>query len=79
MEQLDVRCAEANMPAMMSTDPHTGTLPQESVVPMPSPLRALAYAVLTSALIIAVYFCVEMAMMVYDFYLILQWIGGLSQ
>lgn len=67
------------MPAMMVIDPHVGTLPQESAVPMPSPLRVLAYAVLISALALAVYFCVEMAMMLYDFYMILQWLEGISR
>ena len=64
---------------MMVGDPHVGTLPQESAVPMPSPLRLLAYIVLISVIAVSVYICFEMAMMVYDFYLILQWLGEVAE
>jgi hypothetical protein len=64
---------------MMAGDPHVGTLPQEFAVPMPSPLRILAYAALVSALIVAVYFCVQAAVMIYDLYSILQWLGGMTE
>lgn len=64
---------------MMGTDPHVGTLPQEFAVPMPSPLRILAYAALTSALIVAVYICTQAAVMIYDFYQILQWLGEMAE
>ena len=43
-----------------------------------SPLRLLAYAMLTSALTVAVYVCVQTAVMIYDLYQILQWLGEFS-
>lgn len=62
---------------MMDSVPHVGASPQDLSVPMPSPLRALLYALLVFILAVSVYVCVEMAMMVYDFYQIIQWLGGL--
>lgn len=63
---------------MMGADPSSGTLLQDTPVPMPSPLRTLLYALLTVIMIFAVYICVQTAMMIYDFYQILQWLGGLT-
>lgn len=65
---------------MMVRVPHVGTLSQqEFAVPIPSPLRALAYALLATVLVFAVYMCVQAAVMIYDLYMILQWLGGLSE
>jgi hypothetical protein len=46
---------------------------------MLSPLRALAYAVLAVAVVLALYFFVQAAMMLYDLYQILEWMEGLSR
>jgi hypothetical protein len=46
---------------------------------MLSPLRALAYAVLASAVAVALYFFVQTAVMLYDLYQILEWAEGLSR
>lgn len=61
---------------MMCDNPHVS---QESPVPMPQPLRVLAYAVIVSVLAVSLYVCVQTAVMLYDFYLIIQWLGGLAQ
>lgn len=43
-----------------------------------SPLRALAYALLVSTLTASVYVCFQAAVMIYDFYQILQWLAEFS-
>lgn len=48
-------------------------------MPIPSPLRILAYAALTSALVVALYVCAQTAVMIYDFYQILQWLGEMAE
>lgn len=48
-------------------------------MPIPSPLRILAYAVLTSAVAVALYFLVQTAVMFYDLYQILEWAEGASR
>lgn len=58
----------------------TGTpSPQESPVPMQSPLRLLAYALLSLVTSVVAYFCVHVAVMLYDIYTIIQWLGKLAQ
>lgn len=46
---------------------------------MLSPLRILAYAVLASAVAVAIYFFIQTAVMFYDLYQILEWMEGVSQ
>lgn len=70
---------EFDRAAMMGAVPQTGTLLQDPHVPMPSPLRALLYATVAALLAIALYMCVEAAIMIYDFYQIIQWLGALSE
>jgi hypothetical protein len=70
---------EFERPEMMVTVPPAGDQPQEPPMPMPSPLRIIAYAVLLVVLSVAICVCIQMAMMIYDFYSILQWLGGLAE
>jgi prepilin signal peptidase PulO-like enzyme (type II secretory pathway) len=42
---------------------------------MQSPLRLLAYALIVLASSAAAYFCVQAAVMLYDIYTIIQWLG----
>jgi len=79
VQQLDVVQQEFEDPAMMGVVPQTGTPLQDPHVPMPSPLRALLYALLAATLAFAAYICVETVKMLYDFYLIIQWLGGLAE
>lgn len=84
LEPLDGVCEQGRGPAMMGGIPHVGIphvgIPlQDSTVPMPSPLRALFYVLALAVLSVAVYICVQTALMIYDFYLIIQWLGGLAQ
>lgn len=79
MQQLDTMHQQFEDPAMMVTTPQTGTLPQDPHVPMPSPLRALLYALLLASTAIAAYFCVEMALMLYDLYTVIQWLGEIAE
>lgn len=64
---------------MMDSVPLSGTLPRDFAVPTPSPLRALLYALLTVCLLAAAYVCFQTAVMIYDFYQILQWLEGLAE
>lgn len=79
MQQLDVVRQEFDGTAMMDPVPQTGTPLLDLHVPMPSPLRALLYALLITALSVALYFCVQTALMIYDFYLIIQWLGDFAE
>lgn len=70
---------EFEEPEMMVTIPHAGDQPQEPPMPMPSPLRVLAYALIAVVLTVAICVCIQMAVMIYDFYSIIQWLGGLAE
>lgn len=43
------------------------------------PLRALLYAFFLSLLACSVYVCIQGAIFLYDFYQIIQWLGGLVE
>lgn len=79
MQQLDVVRQEFENPEMMGGDPQTGTPLQDPHVPMPSPLRVLLYILLASAVTLATYACVEMAIMIYDLYTLIQWLGEITE
>lgn len=79
MQPLNVVEQEFDGAAMMAAVPQTGTLLQDPHVPMPSPLRALLYAVVVALLAVSLYVCIETALMIYDFYQIIQWLGGLAE
>lgn len=79
MQQLDVVRQEFEDPAMMGGDPQTGTPLQDPHVPMPSPLRVLLYTLLAAALTLAAYVCVEMALMIYEIYTVIQWLGEIAE
>jgi hypothetical protein len=46
---------------------------------MPSPLRAILYAVIATVLAASLYVCIEAAVMIYDFYQIIQWLEALAE
>jgi hypothetical protein len=46
---------------------------------MQSPLRLLAYALLSLVTSVVAYFCVHVAVMLYDIYTIIQWLGKLAE
>jgi len=79
VQQLDVVRQEFDTPEMMAVVPHTGTPVQDPLVPMPSPLRAALCALAACTVALAAYVCIEGALMLYDFYLIIQWIGELGE
>lgn len=79
MQPLNVVGQEFEGAAMMVAVPQTGTLLQDPHVPMPSPLRALLYATIATLLAVSLYVCVEAAVMIYDFYQIIQWLGTLAE
>jgi hypothetical protein len=79
LQPLNVVGQEFEGAAMMVAVPQTGTLPQDPHVPMPSPLRAILYAVIATILAASLYVCIEAAVMIYDFYQIIQWLGALAE
>lgn len=79
MQPLNVVEQEFEGTAMMVAVPQTGTLPQDPHVPMPSPLRAILYAVIATVLAASLYVCIEAAVMIYDFYQIIQWLEALAE
>jgi hypothetical protein len=79
LQPLNVVEQEFEGTAMMVAVPQTGTLPQDPHVPMPSPLRAILYAVIATVLAASLYVCIEAAVMIYDFYQIIQWLGALAE
>lgn len=79
MKQLDLVRQGFEDPEMMVAVPPAGAQSQEPPMPMPSPLRVLAYTLLAVVLTVALCFCIQMGVMLYDFYLIIQWLGGLAE
>lgn len=79
MKQMDVVCEMGEAPAMMVSVPHFDIPLQESAVPMPAPLRAALYCLFVSTLTASLYVCIQGAIMIYDFYQILQWLGELAE
>ena len=63
----------------MASVPHVGALSRDPSVPLPSPLRAVAYALLLVSLSVSAYICTQMILLVYHFYLVLQWLGKLAE
>ncbi len=60
---------------MMSPDP-TGILPQDSS--MAAPLRTFAYVLLLTVLLATGYLWVRAALLLYDLYAVLMWLGTLA-
>lgn len=79
MQPLNVVGQEFEGAAMMVAVPQTGTPFQDPHVPMPSPLRAILYATVATVLAVSLYVCVEAALMIYDFYQIIQWLGAFAE
>lgn len=79
MKQMDAVCERAPMPEMMAVVPLAGISLQESAVPIPAPLRAALYSLFFTTLAMSLYVCVQGAIMIYDFYQILRWLGELSE
>lgn len=79
MQLLNVVEQEFEGAAMMVAAPQTGTLLQDPHVPMPSPLRAFLYAAISVLIAASLYMCIEAAIMIYDFYQIIQWLGTLAE
>jgi hypothetical protein len=58
--------------------PLTGASPQELTVPIPSPLRGALQCLFYALVATALYVDIQMAILIYDWYQILQWLGELS-
>lgn len=52
--------------------------PLEFAMPVPSPVRALFYFILTSMLTASMYVCIQAALMIHAFYETLQWVGEVA-
>jgi hypothetical protein len=47
-------------------------------MPMPSPLRAFLQALLALLLATSLYICIQAALILYDLYQVLAWLGSLD-